>query len=98
LTDPRVRLAEKVWDSMAANYLDSLLEAAFSLNKIEVDVTVQFEGNPAKAVAATVAIRVDAAGDKPEIRALIQRAVEISTVANSVRSGFPVTVIGVENG
>jgi organic hydroperoxide reductase OsmC/OhrA len=69
-----------------------------SLNKIEVDVTVQFEGNPTKAVAATVAIRVDAAADKPEVRALIQRAVEISTVANSVRSGFPVTVIGAENG
>jgi hypothetical protein len=83
LTDPKERLAETVSDSMAANYLDSLLEAAFaticvmspmdldvSLNKIEVDVTVQFEGNPTKAFAATVAVRVDAAGDKPDVRAL----------------------------
>ena len=64
------------------------------LNKIEADVTVRFEGNPTLAVAATVAIRVDAADEKTDVRALIERAVAISTVANSVRHGFPVTVPG----
>jgi organic hydroperoxide reductase OsmC/OhrA len=63
-----------------------------SLNKIEVDVTVRFEGNPTLAVAAVVAVRVDAADDKTDVPALIERAIAISTVVNSARRGFPVTV------
>jgi organic hydroperoxide reductase OsmC/OhrA len=62
------------------------------LLSIEVDVTVQLEGNPMLATAAVVAVRVDAADKKTDVRALIERAVAISTVANSLQRGLSITV------
>ncbi len=62
------------------------------LLSVEVDVTVRLEGNPALATAAEVAVRVDAADKKTDVDALIERAVEISTVANSLQRGLSITV------
>jgi OsmC-like protein len=62
------------------------------LLSVEVDVTVRFEGNPALATAAVVAVRVDAADKKTDVEALIERAVAISTVANSRQRGLSITV------
>jgi organic hydroperoxide reductase OsmC/OhrA len=62
------------------------------LLSVEVDVTVRIEGKPALATAATVAVRVDAADKQTDVQALIDRAVAISTVGNSVQRGLSLTV------
>ncbi len=62
------------------------------LLSVEVDVTVRLEGNPALATAAEIAVRVDAADKKTDVEALIERAVAISTVANSLQRGLSVKV------
>jgi organic hydroperoxide reductase OsmC/OhrA len=61
------------------------------LLSIKVDVTVQIEGKPALATAATVAVHVDAANKQTDVQALIERAVAISTVGNSVQRGLSFT-------
>ena len=60
------------------------------LLSVEVDVTVRLEGNPALATAAEIAVRV--ADKKTDMEALIERAVAISTVANSLQRGLSITV------
>ena len=62
------------------------------LLSVEVDVTVRLEGNPALATAAEIAVRVDAADKKTDVEALIERAIAISTVANSLQRGLSITV------
>jgi organic hydroperoxide reductase OsmC/OhrA len=62
------------------------------LLSVEVDVTVRLEGNPALATAAEIAVRVEAADKKTDVKALIERAVEISAVANSLQRGLSITV------
>jgi organic hydroperoxide reductase OsmC/OhrA len=62
------------------------------LLSVEVDVTVRLEGNPTLATAAEIAVRVDAADKKTDVQALIERAVAISTVANSLQRGLSITV------
>jgi organic hydroperoxide reductase OsmC/OhrA len=62
------------------------------LLSVEVDVTVRLEGNPALATAAEIAVRVAAADKKTDMEALIERAVAISTVANSLQRGLSITV------
>jgi organic hydroperoxide reductase OsmC/OhrA len=60
------------------------------LLSVEVDVTVRLEGNPALATAAEIAVRV--ADKKTDMEALIERAVAISTVANSLQRRLSITV------
>jgi organic hydroperoxide reductase OsmC/OhrA len=62
------------------------------LLSVEVDVTIRLEGNPTLATAAVVAVRVDAADKKTDVEALIERAVAISTVANSLQRGLSIAV------
>jgi organic hydroperoxide reductase OsmC/OhrA len=62
------------------------------LLSVEVDVTVRLEGYPTLATAAEIAVRVDAADKKTDVEALIERAVAISTVANSLQRGLSITV------
>lgn len=62
------------------------------LLSVEVDVTVRLEGNPTLATAAEIAVRVDAADKKTDVQALIERAVAVSTVANSLQRGLSITV------
>jgi organic hydroperoxide reductase OsmC/OhrA len=62
------------------------------LLSVEVDVTVRLEGNPALATAAEIAVRIAAADKKTDMEALIERAVAISTVANSLQRRLSITV------
>jgi organic hydroperoxide reductase OsmC/OhrA len=66
-------------------------EMSIQLRSIEVDVTVRFEGNPTLATAATIAIRLEA-DRQADLHALVGRATAISTIANSVQRGLPVTI------
>ena len=65
---------------------------------VEVDVTLQLEGNPTVATAAEVAVRVDVADKMTDVPALTNRAVAISTVANSLQRGLAITVSQPQSG
>ena len=65
---------------------------------VEVDVTLRLEGNPTLATAAEVAVRVDVADKMTDVQALINRAVAISTVANSLQRGLAITVSQPQSG
>jgi organic hydroperoxide reductase OsmC/OhrA len=60
-----------------------------SITAVEVDVTITLEGDPLLVTGAEMAVHVGCDGDVDE---LIRRAEADSTVGNSVRAGFPVTV------
>jgi len=62
------------------------------LRSVEVDVTIRLDGDPSLATAAAVAVRVDVGDKHTDVDALIARAVEISTIVNSVQRGLTVTV------
>lgn len=62
------------------------------LLSFEVDVTVRFEGDPALATGAAVTVHINAADKKTDVHALIERAVAISTIVNSVQRGLSITV------
>ena len=59
------------------------------VDDIAVDVTITLEGQPALVTAAMLTAKVAAQGDVAE---LIRRAAADSTVGNSIKRGFPVTI------
>jgi organic hydroperoxide reductase OsmC/OhrA len=63
------------------------------LTSVAVDVTVAFEGSPLLATGADVQVTVMAEDPSVDVRAVIERAQAISTVANSVTRGIPVRVL-----
>ncbi len=65
---------------------------------VEVDVTLRLEGNPTLATAAEIAVRVDVADKMTDVQALINRAVAISTVGNSLQRGLAITVSQPQSG
>jgi organic hydroperoxide reductase OsmC/OhrA len=65
---------------------------------VEVDVTLRLEGNPTLATAAQIAVCVDVADKMADVPALINRAVAISTVANSLQRGLAITVSQPQSG
>ena len=67
-------------------------DLGIQLLSVDVDVTVRLEGNPALATAAEIAVRIETADKKTDVKALIERAVAISTVANSLQRGLSITV------
>jgi organic hydroperoxide reductase OsmC/OhrA len=62
------------------------------LETIEVDVSIEFEGEPLLVKSATMTVHVTA-GDGVDVAEVIRRAEADSTVSNSVRAGFPVKVV-----
>jgi organic hydroperoxide reductase OsmC/OhrA len=62
------------------------------LTSVAVDVTVNFEGDPLIATAATVHVAVSAEDAGADVAAVIQEAVATSTVSNSITRGLPVHV------
>ena len=62
------------------------------LTTIEVDVEIELDGKPQLVTSATMNVRVTA-GEGVDVPEVIRRAEAISTVSNSVRGGFPVTVV-----
>lgn len=61
------------------------------LDSIEVDVDIELDGQPILVTAAMMTVRVTAAAGV-DVEQIIRRAEADSTVGNSVRAGFPVTV------
>lgn len=62
--------------------------------ELSVSVTVEMQGTPQIAISATGRIdckMVDSSSASP----VIERAMEVTMVSNSVRRGFPVNIVGV---
>ena len=57
---------------------------------IAVDVDIELDGTPARIVHVTLRVSVEGDGD---LDALLAKADSDSTVGNSVRNGFPVTIV-----
>lgn len=62
------------------------------LDTIEVDVEIELGGQPLLVTSATMRVHVTA-GPGVDVAEVIRRAEADSTVSNSVRAGFPVTVV-----
>ena len=62
------------------------------LETIEVDVTIELDGKPLLVTSATMRVHVTAAPGV-DVAELVRHAEADSTVSNSVRGGFPVTVV-----
>ena len=62
------------------------------LETIEVEVSIDLSGQPLLVTAATMRVRVTASGEV-DVADIIRRAEGDSTVSNSVRAGFPVSVV-----
>lgn len=63
------------------------------IDTIEVDVTIELGGAPLLVTSARIEARVTSRTPEADIAALIRNTETTSTVANSVRGGFPVTVV-----
>ena len=61
------------------------------LLKVAVDVTLTLEGSPLIATGATMQVNIEA-DDSIDTQAIIARAKEISTVANSLARGLKVAI------
>jgi organic hydroperoxide reductase OsmC/OhrA len=67
-------------------------ELNVSVGKLHVDVTLEYEGDPAKVTGAALSFLCTTLdGTDPDI--LTQRAIETCSVANSLRDGFPVDFV-----
>lgn len=62
------------------------------LDTIEVDVAIELDGEPLLVTSAIMSVRVTAPASV-DVAEIIRRAEADSTVSNSVRAGFPVTVV-----
>ena len=62
------------------------------LDTIEVDLAIELDGEPLLVTSAIMSVRVTAAASV-DVAEIIRRAEADSTVSNSVRAGFPVTVV-----
>ena len=67
-------------------------EAGIELTSIEVDVTVELSGTPLKVDDVILSLRLTAADARADLAGLVRRAEAESTVSNSVKAGFPVTL------
>jgi uncharacterized OsmC-like protein len=67
-------------------------ELGIAVKSVEVDVEVDFDGAPLLATAARVNVSVTPSNLDADVGPLIERAVAMSTVSNSLTRGFPVTV------
>ena len=63
-----------------------------ALGRIAVSVTVDFEGEPLIATAARMNVACETS-DGSKAQHVIRRAEGISTIANSLKLGLPVTVV-----
>jgi len=60
---------------------------------IEVDVSIELDGQPSIVTEATLSTHVTAADPAADVGELLRRARSISTVSNSVARGFPVKLV-----
>ena len=62
------------------------------LRKVEVAVTVTFEGDPLLATQASMTVAAEAEDETTDVATIIEKAKATSTVSNSVQRGLPVTI------
>jgi organic hydroperoxide reductase OsmC/OhrA len=67
-------------------------EMKVALGRIAVSVTVDFEGEPLIATAARMSVSCETL-DGSDVQHVVRRAEAISTVANSLQRGLPVTIV-----
>lgn len=67
-------------------------EKGARLRSLEVDVTVDFAGEPLLATAATMTVAVEAEDADTDVQAIIEQAKASSTVSNSIAQGLPVSL------
>lgn len=63
------------------------------LDEIAVDVAIELDGKPLLVTSATLSVRVTSPDQNADLAELIRRTEADSTVSNSVRAGFPVSVV-----
>lgn len=61
------------------------------LDSVEVDVTIELEGEPLLVTRADMRVRISSKTPGVDVAEIIRRAEADSTVSNSVKVGFPVT-------
>jgi organic hydroperoxide reductase OsmC/OhrA len=67
-------------------------ELGVDLTAIEVDVNIDLGGTPLQVTSAEMRVHIEAAA-QVDLDGLIKRTETVSAVTNSVRRGFPVTVV-----
>jgi organic hydroperoxide reductase OsmC/OhrA len=63
------------------------------LDEIAVDVAIELDGKPLLVISASLSVRVTSPYQNADLAHLIRRTEADSTVSNSVRAGFPVSVV-----
>ena len=77
------------------NDLRYMAEAmAMTLDDVSVDVSIELEGQPMRVTSATMSVHVTSADPEADIAELLRRTEDYTAVGNSVRSGFPLTIVG----
>ena len=64
-----------------------------TLDDISVDVSIELEGQPMRVTSATMSVHVTSTDPKADIAELLRRTNDYTAVGNSVRSGFPLTIV-----
>ncbi|MCR0981015.1 OsmC family protein [Roseomonas populi] len=67
-------------------------EMGVALASVSVEVEVEFEGTPLLATSASLQVSIEAEDPAADLAAVLRRAKEGSTVANSLTRGLPVSV------
>jgi len=67
-------------------------DMGIDITSLEVDTTVELEGDPLLVVLARVDVRLATSDPAADIAELMRRAEAGSTIGNSVARGFPVIV------
>lgn len=62
------------------------------ISALAVDVDIELQGEPLLVTSAAVTVRVETVGPGADVAELLLRAGQDSTVSNSVKAGFPVTI------
>lgn len=68
-------------------------EMGFAIEDLSVNVSIDFAGQPSRANNARMHVECSLAGGADPSQ-LIERAKEVTTIGNSLRSGFPVEIFG----
>ncbi|MFD0978777.1 OsmC family protein [Tropicimonas aquimaris] len=82
--------------ALGAGYFNQLHFSAEALgieiSDAEVDVRVDFDGDPLRVAGATVDVRLAVEGSEADKARLLEHAERESTISGSVVNGFPVSI------
>jgi organic hydroperoxide reductase OsmC/OhrA len=66
-------------------------EMGFEIDDLKVNVSIDFAGQPSRVIDARMSVECSLAGGA-EPSELIEQAKKVTTIGNSLRSGFPVEI------